>query len=435
MTTATLLRPQRESIPEELRARSQWIVWRLELREGEPKPTKVPYYALDRKASSTDAATWLSFDAAWALYERNGFDGVGYVFSLNDPYCGIDLDPELPATDRQTILQRCRSYTELSPSGRGQHIIIKATLPSGGRKKGPLEIYDRTRYFTMTGQRMSAYPPMIEERQETVDWLLATYFQRDTKSNTNGGNLNATDAELLARAFDAANGDKLRRLWNGDITGYPSASEADMALASLLAFWTGPDREQLERLMRTSKLVREKWDTRRYGDGRTYLQGVIAKALAGRTESYTQGGSGATSNGHARVTDETDDAEGSEEEAPPDGVLIFPELAWREAFGSYREAFKKTCETPDVFHFAGLWIAAAIRLQRRLSVFYGYPMHPNVYLLLYAPTGESKTTTLRQTVDLFPIDGRIKKLNGVGSAEALADWLTQQEEEIGRAHV
>lgn len=287
----TLLRPQREDIPEELKARSQWVVWRLELREGEPKPTKVPYCTVDRKASSTDPTTWLSFDAAWALYERDGFDGVGYVFSPDDAYCGIDLDPELPAKDRETILKRCRSYTELSPSGRGQHIVVKATLPSGGRKKGPIEVYDRARYFTITGQRMSAYPPMIEERQETIDWLLATYFSRqsDTKSNTNGSGLDATDDKLLARAFDAANGDKLRRLWNGDTTDYPSASEADMALASLLAFWTGPDAMKLETLMRSSGLARGKWDKRHYGDGQTYLEAVVTKTLIGRTEFYAAG--------------------------------------------------------------------------------------------------------------------------------------------------
>jgi primase-polymerase (primpol)-like protein len=297
---ATMLSPVCDTILEELKARSQWVVWRLELREGEPKPTKVPYCAVDRKASSTDPATWLSFEAAWALYERGGFDGVGYVFSPDDSYCGIDLDPELLEGDRQTILKRFNCYTELSPSGHGQHIIVKATLPGGGRKKGPLEVYDRARYFTITGKRMSAYPPTIEERQEAVVWLLATYFpvshQRDTKSNMNGGGLDATDDELLARAFDATNGDKLRRLWNGDTTNYPSTSEADMALASLLAFWTGPDAARLETLMHSSGLAREKWDKRHYSDGQTHLEGVIAKALSGRTEFYAVGNH---ANGHS----------------------------------------------------------------------------------------------------------------------------------------
>lgn len=326
MSTATVtpLRPQRETIPEELKARSQWVVWRLEEREG--KPTKVPYYAVDRKASSTDPTTWLPFDVDWALYERGGFDGVGFVFTLDDPYCGIDLDAGLPEPERQIILQRFGSYCEVSPSSRGQHIIVKATLPGGGRKRGHLEIYDRARYFTITGRRLLASPPTIEEQQEAVDWLLATYFsqQRDAKSNTNGGGLDATDDELLARAFDAVNGGKLQRLWSGDTTDYPSASEADLALASLLAFWTGPDAITLERLMRGSKLVRDKWDKRHYGDGGAYLPAVIAKALSGRTEFYTAGNH---ANGHSEEQEHAESAQpGEGRKSLSDALIDFKDL-------------------------------------------------------------------------------------------------------------
>lgn len=290
--TATLLRPKRETIPSELKARNQWVAWRLELRED--KPTKVPYYAPERKASSTDPGTWLSIDAAWMLYERGGFDGVGYVFGPDDPYCGIDLDGKdtdgLPREKQLAIATRFNSYTERSPGNAGLHIIVKGKLPAGGKKKGPLEVYDRARYFTVTGHVIEGASMVIEERQEAVDWLLATYFsqRRDTTSKTNGAAMDATDDELLARAFDAANGDKLRRLWNGDTTDYPSESEADLALASLLAFWAGPDAMKLETLMRRSGLTREKWD-RPYGDGQTYLERVITKALSGRTEFYAAG--------------------------------------------------------------------------------------------------------------------------------------------------
>jgi hypothetical protein len=132
---------------------------------------------------------------------------------------------------------------------------------------------------------------VIEERQEAIDWLLNTYFnapQPVTRSEPVDPP-NLSDQALLDKAFAAANGNKLRRLWNGDTTDYPSASEADLALASLLAFWTGPDAITLERLMRGSRLVRDKWDKRHYGDGGTYLPAVIAKALSGRTEFYTAG--------------------------------------------------------------------------------------------------------------------------------------------------
>jgi hypothetical protein len=69
--------------------------------------------------------------------------------------------------------------------------------------------------------------------------------------------------QLLTRAFNAQNGAKLQALYGGDVDGYPSDSEADLALADLLAFWTGPDPEQIERLMRGSGRARDKWDQHR----------------------------------------------------------------------------------------------------------------------------------------------------------------------------
>src|SRR5689334_11461229 len=118
------------AIPAELRARDQWVVWKLEPRGG--KPTKVPYCAPDRKASSTDPATWMSYAAAVAL-APHGFNGVGYVFSADDPYTGIDLDkcrdPETGTIHdaAQRLVERFDSYTEVSQSGTGVHIIVRAT--------------------------------------------------------------------------------------------------------------------------------------------------------------------------------------------------------------------------------------------------------------------------------------------------------------------
>ena len=118
MTTACIL----EAIPDELRDRAQWVVWKYEERPGEPKPTKVPYNARSgRKASTTDPATWSAFDEAVAAAE--GYDGPGYVFAPDDPMIGIDLDGcRNPVTGEITawaldILGDTQSYTEVSPSG------------------------------------------------------------------------------------------------------------------------------------------------------------------------------------------------------------------------------------------------------------------------------------------------------------------------------
>ena len=142
-----------ESIPEELKIRPQWVVWKA---VGE-KPDKVPYSAkTGRKASSTDLTTWSTFAEALEAYEKGEYAGLGFVFSSGDPYAGVDLDDcrdsrtgeiELWAAE---IIDGLDSYTELSPSGEGVHIIVKGKVPSP-LKRDLVEMYGVERFFTFTG--------------------------------------------------------------------------------------------------------------------------------------------------------------------------------------------------------------------------------------------------------------------------------------------
>ena len=143
------------NIPEELRRRRQWVVWKLEERDGEL--TKVPYTpGSKRRASSTDLETWRSFGEALSALESRRFDGIGFMFSSGDPYTGIDLDgcrnPETGAIRReaQEIIESLDAYTEVSPSGKGVHIIVRGKLERN-RKRGWIEAYSCERFFTMTG--------------------------------------------------------------------------------------------------------------------------------------------------------------------------------------------------------------------------------------------------------------------------------------------
>jgi putative DNA primase/helicase len=156
-------RPETAVIPAELRARPQWVAWKAEVRDG--KPTKVPYDPrTGAKAATDDPRTWASFDVAVRALEIGRYDGVGYVFAADDPYVGVDLDkcrdPETGAVEPWAleIVRRLNSYVEISPSGRGLHIIVRGKLPPGRRRKGPIEMYDSGRYFTMTGNRLEARP-------------------------------------------------------------------------------------------------------------------------------------------------------------------------------------------------------------------------------------------------------------------------------------
>jgi primase-polymerase (primpol)-like protein len=141
-----------ESIPEELRARPQWVVWNA---VGD-KPDKVPYSArTGHRASSTDLLTWATFQEALEAYENGDYAGLGFVFSSADPYTGIDLDNCVDEDGEIALwaLEIARyfdSYTELSATGSGLHIIVRGDVPN--RRKDEVEVYSSKRFFTMTGR-------------------------------------------------------------------------------------------------------------------------------------------------------------------------------------------------------------------------------------------------------------------------------------------
>ena len=146
-----LLLVKAESIPEELRVRPQWVVWKA---VGD-KPDKVPYSATTGcKASSTDLLTWSTFQEALEAYENGDFAGLGFVFSSADPYTGIDLDNCVDENGEIAlwaleIVRYFDSYTELSATGSGLHIIVRGNVPN--RRKGDMEVYSLKRFFTVTG--------------------------------------------------------------------------------------------------------------------------------------------------------------------------------------------------------------------------------------------------------------------------------------------
>ena len=155
-------------IPRELQQRKQWICWKYEQIPGRSKPTKVPYDPVSGyKAKSTDRTTWTDFDTA--VKNASRYDGIGFVFTKEDPYVGIDLDHvlnekgEFLTRDAKSLYEMCSSYTEISPSGTGIHIIGKAKLRDdaphrvdGNEERGTCakELYDSGRYFTFTGHQM-----------------------------------------------------------------------------------------------------------------------------------------------------------------------------------------------------------------------------------------------------------------------------------------
>src|SRR5262249_37027085 len=146
------------------------------VRDG--KQTKFPFNArTGAMADTTDPATWSSFDEAVvsAAKAELRYEGVGYVFSADDPYCGVDLDDCIdPATGGlkewgQRFVLELDSYGEISPSGEGVKVFVAASKP-GVRCKtsfadGAVEIYDRERFFTVTGRHLAGTPADVQPRQ------------------------------------------------------------------------------------------------------------------------------------------------------------------------------------------------------------------------------------------------------------------------------
>jgi len=290
---------QVDKIPEELKALNQWVAWKLELRDE--KLTKIPINPnTGHNAASDKTETWASFDKAVQHYEKSkkaGCAGIGFMFSNNDPYTGVDLDKCINTETSeiepwaQEIISQLNSYTEFSPSGTGVHILVRGELPEGGRRKAQIEMYSSARYFTVTGNHLNGSPTAIEDRDGELKAFHAKVFEKpEKKTEKEQGShepKNLNDENLITKAQNAANGEKFKKLWQGYCSGYPSHSEADGSLCQMLAFWTGKDEDRMDHLFRQSRLMRPKWDEKHHGDGRSYGQGVIQKAIENTTETYT----------------------------------------------------------------------------------------------------------------------------------------------------
>ena len=275
------------TIPNDLKECPQWVMWR-KVPRNNGKIGKIPYNPhTGTEANPADRQTWITYTEAIAALEQGTYDGIGFVFSGNDPFVGIDLDGCIVdgKMDQwaQEIIDQIDGYTEISPSGTGVKIFVQANilLSRGNRKDGRIEIYNTQRFFTVTGQRTS-HTTRIENRQaEVEDWYHITFplFISHRISAPDPSEV-LEDEQILALLKRAKNKEKFKQLWDGDTKGYPSHSEADLALFSYIAFYT-QNIEQIERIVRHSGLRRAKWD-----EHPTYLLDSIEKAVDNLDETY-----------------------------------------------------------------------------------------------------------------------------------------------------
>lgn len=286
--------PQWSDIPPELIRIPRWVLWRYEMRSG--RWTKVPVQPDGSPASSTDAATWAPFGFVETAFTSGGgfYDGVGTVLN-GDGLIGFDFDHcvgggRIVDPKIENYVHQLDSYTEVSPSGTGLRVFLFAKLPPDGRKAGGIECYETGRYLTVTGCHYPHSPRTIYHHQDAVAAVHASVFAERIAMREAAENrpivktpVSLADSELLERARKAKNGADFIALygrggWKGR---YPSQSEADLALCTSLAFWCGPDPNRIDRLFRSSALMREKWERADYRDR------TIAKAIEGCGEVYS----------------------------------------------------------------------------------------------------------------------------------------------------
>ena len=289
------------NIPQELKSNASFCLWKYEKRSG--RPTKVPYNPKNgQPAKTNDATTFADFSAAMTAYAMGGWDGIGYrvsegIGAIDIDHC-IREDGSLNDVAASILSFFPDAYFEKSPSGSGlrgffklspDFVYDKTVYYINNRKHG-LEVYlpgTTNRFVTVTGD---AYRTgSVSRNDEALQSVLDTFMKRKSRIEA-GGCIEPvsylTDEQVIEHALSSESGDKFKALYEGRWEeGYESQSDADMALVSILSFWCGNVEEQIDRVFRTSGLMRDKWD-RMTGDA-TYGTITIRNAVSTNSVIYT----------------------------------------------------------------------------------------------------------------------------------------------------
>lgn len=285
-------------IPAELKQLKRWGVYKKIWKPERKKFTKIPINPMTGNGGKTnDESTWTDFKTALAAVSRLNLDGLAFYFK--PPYIGIDVDnvaddiEEFTHGDTDNIvsdfMKHTNSYSEISLSGKGLHIIVKGTINGEKRRHKNCEMYEDGRFFAMTGN-FFGNPDNNLIREVNVDYLYKKYIEPESKvvdlfhpSTVKANDLATND--IIKAAATSRSGERFQRLYRGEWEGlYSSQSEADMSFANDLAFWTAKDFGKMDEIFRSSGLMRDKYDEK-HGKT-TYGVGLLNKAIAHTSRTY-----------------------------------------------------------------------------------------------------------------------------------------------------
>lgn len=292
-------------IPDALKRRKNWVLWRIEVRDG--TPSKVPYSPVyEGRASSTNPSSWSDYETTALRYadHPDEYNGLGFVISLDTALIFVDIDDCIDENgvldDRAMDIINTLGVTfcEVSQSGRGLHLFAVGIIPKSFKNQiNGVEMYNCSRYCAVTGDAIFAVEP--NANQAGIDAVYQKYKtpdrrpKRDTAGDRRVAVTSFSDNEVIRKCkASPKTGNLFTRLYSGEYQMYASGNGkhaesghhiADLVLCSLLAFWADRDKNQIDRIFRSSGLVRSKWT-----DREDYREHTLALACDHCEESVSE---------------------------------------------------------------------------------------------------------------------------------------------------
>jgi Protein of unknown function (DUF3987) len=404
----TIKSPVLDNIPGELKSWKQWVAWKAEFKDN-GKIDKIPVNpTTGMYASSNKPESWGTYGEAVAYYKKhssNGIAGIGFVFTKDDPFCGVDLDncydPETEEMEdwADEILMELLCYCEISPSNTGVKIFAKGTLPGPGRKNGNIEIYDTGRYFTVTGAILERYPSIPGNRDGEIAALYSRLCGEKQKGKPVPTEQSERSSDMDIDSLPVSVGTK-KLIREGEDQG--RRSEAIMSVVNALV-GNGSSESEIFRIFDTC-LIGEKY--REKGSSKKqWLLGRIDKAK--------------------KYVEAKEEPESESEEAEEEQTLTFPYDVMTGAAGSFADVYGSVLETPKEFLYMSYLTCLGTVLSKRLTLASEIAPQPRLYTLLLGQSAdERKSTSLEKTIDHFKeATDRFEVCRGVNSAEGLQKVL------------
>lgn len=261
-----------DNIPQELRELKQWVYWRWDWIYTRAAWSKPPYLTSNQRADISNSGNFYSFDVI-RNYLDYGFDGIGFVLLDSDNYIGIDFDDCIDLKTRgykdwiKPFLEIASTYAEISPSGSGIKMFFNLNSDFEisqhvyASDEGRVELYQRRRYFTITGQRLDGFDQNISDSADDFEKL----YELINQTFTDKVGTKDSSNPLYDKISSSVHGDKFHKLLAGDLSDFNGDwSRADLSLCWLFARYGQNDFAEIDAHFRKSALYREKWEREDY---------------------------------------------------------------------------------------------------------------------------------------------------------------------------